>query len=54
MKERMFQLKIIAVLLIIVLIIGIPIMINDKETQLEKNFQENSTIIKVRKKEKHR
>lgn len=51
MKERMFQLRIIVVLLIIVAAIAIPLILSDREAELEKSFQENSTIIKIRKRD---
>ena len=51
MKERLFQLRIIVILLIIVAAIAIPLILSDREEQLQKSFQENSTIIKVKKRD---
>ena len=51
MKERMFQFTIIGCLLIIVACITIPLILSDKQERIENSFEENSTIIKIRKRD---
>ncbi len=51
MKEKMFQFSVIAALLVIAACIGIPLLLSERAEEVQQSFQENSTIIKIRKKD---